>query len=149
MSRALTVSSRRLEDAALTIIGKKWSHLGRGPETYDCVGTVEYIYRIGADLDLREHIPETYSPRGDGTELNERISRMGFAVVGDGSRQPGDLLTFFVRFPRNCPHHVGVLIDGDDFAHGEESAGVVIDKLSLFWERRIVNVWRYPWLRLS
>lgn len=149
MSPALTVSLKRLEEAAMEIRGKRWAHLGRGPEVYDCIGTVEHIYRHGAGLDLRHHIPETYSPRGDGSELNERISRMGFVVVGDGSRQPGDLLTFFVRFPRKCPHHVGVALGGDDFAHGEESAGVVIDQLSLFWHRRVVNVWRYPWLRLS
>lgn len=104
---------------ALAVVEEAKRHLGKayvwgatGPDTFDCSGLVQYVYRsVGVSLPRT-----TYDQVKKGT------------YVPKGQEQPGDLVFFG---PNNAPTHVGIYVGNGVYIHApQENEFVRYDDLS-------------------
>lgn len=88
-------------------LGKKYVLGANGPDTFDCSGFVQYVYKqCGVTLTRT-----TYT----------QVKGVG-SYVAPGNEQPGDLV-FFGSV--EAPHHVGIYVGNGMFIHAPETGDVV------------------------
>ena len=88
-------------------LGKKYVLGANGPDTFDCSGFVQYVYKqCGVTLTRT-----TYT----------QVKGIG-SYVAPGDEQPGDLV-FFGSV--EAPHHVGIYVGNGMFIHAPETGDVV------------------------
>ena len=93
------------------LLGSKYVSGGKGPNSFDCSGFVQYVYKqFGITLG-----GSTYSQINDGRSVDR------------ASLAPGDLVFF------NNNGHVGIYMGNDTFIHAANSKrGVVTDRFSTY-----------------
>lgn len=93
------------------LLGSKYVSGGKGPDSFDCSGFVQYVYKqFGITLG-----GSTYSQINDGRSVDR------------ASLAPGDLVFF------NGNSHVGIYMGNDTFIHAANSKrGVVTDRFSTY-----------------
>lgn len=110
---------------ALSLQGTPYVYGATGPDSFDCSGFVQYVYKKHG----------IYLGRTTGDQVHEGIP------VSLGNIQPGDLVLFGSP---SSPHHVGIYIGGGDYVHAPHSGDVVrVASLSNRWDtvtvRRILR----------
>ena len=93
------------------LLGSQYVSGGKGPNSFDCSGFVQYVYKqFGITLG-----GSTYSQIGNGTSVDK------------ANLAPGDLVFF------NGNSHVGIYMGNDTFIHAANSKrGVVTDRFSTY-----------------
>ncbi len=112
---------------AKTFLGYRYVYATNGPNTFDCSGFVQYVYK---------HFGYSLS-RSSGTQANDGVA------VSKSNLQPGDVLIF--RDTSNTRiGHVGIYIGGNQFIHASNSrTGVIISSLSTSaYQKRYVGARR-------
>ena len=100
---------------ALSLQGKPYVYGATGPNSFDCSGFTQYVYRKhGISLS-----------RTTFTQVNEG------RAVSVGNAQPGDLVFFGSS---SSPHHVGIYIGNGNYVHAPQTGDVV--KVSSLSSRR-------------
>lgn len=102
----------KLETAVQSALGTKYLSGGTTTDGFDCSGFTTYVFK---SLDIK-------LPRTSGSQYN-----MGTAVEKD-ELKAGDLV--FFNTSGKGVSHVGVMVDGESFAHSSTKKGVIISKLS-------------------
>ena len=99
---------------ARNFLGYRYVYGTNGPNTFDCSGFVQYVYK---------HFGYSLS-RSSSTQANDGVA------VSKSNLQPGDILIF--RDTSNTRiGHVGLYIGGGEFIHASNSrTGVIISSLS-------------------
>ncbi len=109
---------RGLVESALTHLGKPYIYGNEGPNSFDCSGFTNYVYK-------------KYGYTINRTALDQyRLS--GRAVENKSSLLPGDLV-FFYTTSRTTVSHVGLYIGDGKFVHassGKNSKCVVISPIN-------------------
>lgn len=105
----------------IDLLGTPFQRGGRGPDTYDCYGLVCEMYRRRGIV-----VPDFESP-GTLEEVADIIAREEVRWRRVPLRTPGTLVTFRVD---GLGAHVGYMLEGDNFLHAIESAGVAVDRLT-------------------
>lgn len=112
---------------AKTFLGYRYVYGTAGPNTFDCSGFVQYVYK---------HFGYSLS-RSSGTQANDGVA------VSKSNLQPGDVLIF--RDTSNSRiGHVGIYIGDGQFIHASNSrTGVIISSLSTSaYQKRYVGARR-------
>lgn len=112
---------------AKTFLGYRYVYGTAGPNTFDCSGFVQYVYK---------HFGYSIS-RSSGTQANDGVA------VSKSNLQPGDILIF--RDTSNSRiGHVGLYIGDGQFIHASNSkTGVIISSLSTSaYQKRYVGARR-------
>ncbi|MBP3708390.1 MAG: C40 family peptidase [Clostridia bacterium] len=112
---------------AKTFLGYRYVYGTAGPNTFDCSGFVQYVYK---------HFGYSLS-RSSGTQANDGVA------VSKSNLQPGDVLIF--RDTSNSRiGHVGIYIGDGQFIHASNSrTGVIISSLSTnAYQKRYVGARR-------
>ena len=112
---------------AKTFLGYSYVYGTNGPNTFDCSGFVQYVYK---------HFGYSLS-RSSSTQANDGVA------VSKSDLQPGDVLIF--RDTSNSRiGHVGIYIGGGEFIHASISrTGVIISSLSTSaYQKRYVGARR-------
>lgn len=120
-------SGNAIVEYAKTFLGYRYVYGTNGPNTFDCSGFVQYVYK---------HFGYSLS-RSSGTQANDGVA------VSKSNLQPGDVLIF--RDTSNTRiGHVGIYIGGDQFIHASNSrTGVIISSLSTSaYQKRYVGARR-------
>jgi len=126
-------------EIAKQYLGSPYVYGADGPEAFDCVGFISYIYEMaGISLPKTNYLQEYDN---FGTKINDRLSL-----------NQGDLVFFdTISTDGNLADHVGIYIGNGDFIHVDENFGnrvVVIDSLTkdngwytarFSWGRRLIN----------
>ncbi|MGH4120422.1 NlpC/P60 family protein [Clostridium sp.] len=98
-------SSSGVIDYAKNFLGTKYVYGATGPNSFDCSGFVQYVYR---------HFGVTTGrTTGDQIAHGQYVSRSNL--------QPGDLVFFGSR----TPHHVGIYIGNNSYIHAPHTGDVV------------------------
>lgn len=113
-----TVASNPSGDAivayAKTFLGYRYVYGTAGPNTFDCSGFVQYVYK---------HFGYSLS-RSSKTQANDGVA------VSKSDLQPGDIL-IFKNTAKTAIGHVGIYIGNNQFIHASNSkTGVIISSLS-------------------
>lgn len=112
---------------AMTFKGYRYVYGTNGPNTFDCSGFVQYVYKhFGYNLS-----------RSSSTQANDGVA------VSKSDLQPGDVLIF--RDTSNSRiGHVGLYIGGGEFIHASNSrTGVIVSSLSTSaYQKRYVGARR-------
>ena len=112
---------------ARNFLGYRYVYGTNGPNTFDCSGFVQYVYK---------HFGYSIS-RSSSTQANDGVA------VSKSNLQPGDILIF--RDTSNSRiGHVGLYIGGGEFIHASNSkTGVIISSLSsASYQKRYVGARR-------
>lgn len=126
-------------------VGIPFVEHGRTPASgFDCWGAARWIWEHHFDIRVPSYT-ETYLSTGEGEEvaqvLRAELPLTPWRPIPRAEAQPGDGLLFRIK---GYPTHVGVFLDGEQFVHADPRAGVVVDRLTtLWWERRLLAVYRY------
>jgi cell wall-associated NlpC family hydrolase len=96
--------SQKLLQTAMSLLGKKYSYGGSGPDTFDCSGFTMYVYGT-AGYDLPHSAAEQ--------------AAHGIEVDKDNLR-PGDLV-FFSYYNEPGINHVGIYTGDNCFIHASSS----------------------------
>jgi peptidoglycan hydrolase CwlO-like protein len=100
-----TASSSGVIDYAKSFLGTKYVYGATGPNSFDCSGFVQYVYR---------HFGVTTGrTTGDQIAHGQYVSRANL--------QPGDL----VFFGSGTPHHVGIYVGNNSYIHAPHTGDVV------------------------
>ncbi|WHX49227.1 C40 family peptidase [Paenibacillus woosongensis] len=102
----------KLDSTIESALGTKYVSGGTSTDGFDCSGFTSYVFK---SLDIK-------LPRTSASQYN-----MGTAVKKD-ELKAGDLV--FFNTSGNGISHVGVMVDGESFAHASTKKGVIISKLS-------------------
>lgn len=102
----------KLDSTIESALGTKYVSGGTSTDGFDCSGFTTYVFK---SLDIK-------LPRTSGSQYN-----MGTAVK-KSELQAGDLV--FFNTSGKGVSHVGVMVDGESFAHASTKKGVIISKLS-------------------
>lgn len=116
------------------LIGKPFARGVRGPDAYDCWGTLQCVLRrIG-------HEPTDFPSR---PELLEGALCDEWGEIARERARPGDGV--LLRSSLECYRwHIGVIVDGCRMLHARESVGVCVERYdSPQYLRRIVGFYRY------
>lgn len=104
-----TASSSEVINYAKSFLGTPYVYGATGPNSFDCSGFVQYVYR---------HFGVT-TGRTTGDQINHG------QYVSRANLQPGDL----VFFGSGTPHHVGIYVGNNSYIHAPHTGDVV--KISL------------------
>ncbi|MDY3002143.1 MAG: C40 family peptidase [Romboutsia timonensis] len=108
-------------------LGKPYVWGDEGPDSFDCSGLVQYIYKNALGKDL---------PR-----VSYDQSKVGQAVSRE-DLQPGDLV-FFDTMDKGKVSHVGRYIGNNEFIHAANSKkGVIKSTLTGYYEKKFINARR-------
>ena len=122
-SSSSSSSGAAVVEYAKKFLGYRYVYGTNGPNTFDCSGFVQYVYK---------HFGYSLS-RSSGTQANDGVA------VSKSNLQPGDVLIF--RDTSNTRiGHVGLYIGDGQFIHASNSkTGVIISSLSsASYQRRYV-----------
>lgn len=86
-------------------LGKPYRWGGKGPDTFDCSGFVEYVFRVAAQRSIPAP-SEAQCFRGVG--------------VSEAAAQPGDLVCYGTP-----AHHIGIYLGGGRYIHAPKTGDVV------------------------
>ncbi|MFN3823600.1 MAG: NlpC/P60 family protein [Pseudorhodobacter sp.] len=144
----MTPQQERILDEARSWIGTPYVHQasckGAGA---DCLGLVRGVWR-GVVGQEPEAVPP-YSPdwgEAAGCELLQAAA-LRWLVPSEGSTiRPGEVLLFRMRDGR-VAKHLGIASGLDSFIHAYSGHGVIENRLSGPWARRIVARFRFPLLQ--
>jgi uncharacterized protein YfaT (DUF1175 family) len=102
-------------------VGSPYAYGGRGPDSFDCSGFVDYVAHVSIQYELARTAQAMYS--------NARIIR-------DDDREIGDLV-FFKTTNDGSISHVGIYIGKQQFVHAASNGpnqGVIVSSLNeLYW----------------
>ena len=108
-------------------LGKPYVWGDEGPDSFDCSGLVQYIYKNALGKDL---------PR-----VSYDQSKVGQAVSRE-DLQPGDLV-FFDTMDKGKVSHVGMYIGNNEFIHAANSKkGVIKSTLTGYYDKKFINARR-------
>ena len=108
-------------------VGKPYVWGAEGPDSFDCSGLTQYIYKHA----LGKDIPRVAS---DQSKFGQPVSR--------DNLQPGDLL-FFDTMNKGKVTHVGMYIGNNEFIHAANSKkGVIKSTLTGHYDQKFVNARR-------
>lgn len=108
-------------------VGKKYVWAASGPDTFDCSGLTQYIYKeaLGKDIPRVSYAQSEYGKAIDKEDLQ----------VGD--------LVFFDTMNKGRVSHVGMYIGNNQFIHASNSKdGVKISTLSGYYEKTYMGARR-------
>ena len=154
-----TLTPASIERSARSVLGSRWSHLGRDPQFgLDCIGLIAHVY---TDHGLTYRIPENY-PIWPKEGLLLRYMRDNFEIASPEFPVPSDpdTLTDFLRVGRvlvfcirRRPQHVGIVtrirnsrVPRWGLIHTDQSIGRV-EEVTLEhrkWLRRVTQIFTYP-----
>ena len=126
-----TTSTNSKMDKAIELLkqqlGKPYVWGDEGPDSFDCSGLVQYIYKNALGKDL---------PR-----VSYDQSKVGQAVSRE-DLQPGDLV-FFDTMDKGKVSHVGMYIGNNEFIHAANSKkGVIKSTLTGYYDKKFINARR-------
>ena len=126
-----TTSTNSNMDKAIDLLkqqlGKPYVWGDEGPDSFDCSGLVQYIYKNALGKDL---------PR-----VSYDQSKVGQAVSRE-DLQPGDLV-FFDTMDKGKVSHVGMYIGNNEFIHAANSKkGVIKSTLTGYYDKKFINARR-------
>ena len=108
-------------------VGKPYVWGDEGPDSFDCSGLVQYIYKNALGINL---------PR-----VSYDQSKVGQAVSRE-DLQPGDLV-FFDTMDKGKVSHVGMYIGNNEFIHAANSKkGVIKSTLTGYYDKKFINARR-------
>ena len=108
-------------------LGKPYVWGNEGPDSFDCSGLVQYIYKNA----LGKNIPRVSADQ----------SKFGQAISRD-NLQPGDLV-FFDTMNKGKVSHVGMYIGNNEFIHAANSKkGVIKSTLTGYYDKKFINARR-------
>ncbi len=108
-------------------LGKPYVWGNEGPDSFDCSGLVQYIYKNALGKNL---------PR-----VSYEQSKVGKAVSRE-DLQPGDLV-FFDTMNKGRVSHVGIYIGNNEFIHAANSKkGVIKSTLTGYYDKKFINARR-------
>jgi len=108
-------------------LGKPYVWGNEGPDSFDCSGLVQYIYKNALGKNL---------PR-----VSYEQCKVGKAVSRE-DLQPGDLV-FFDTMNKGRVSHVGIYIGNNEFTHAANSKkGVIKSTLTGYYDKKFVNARR-------
>ncbi len=108
-------------------VGKPYVWGAEGPDSFDCSGLVQYIYKnaLGKDLPRVSY---------DQSKVGQPVSREDL--------QPGDLV-FFDTMDKGRVSHVGMYIGNNEFIHAANSKkGVIKSTLTGYYDKKFINARR-------
>ena len=108
-------------------VGKPYVWGDEGPDSFDCSGLVQYIYKnaLGKDIPRVSY---------DQSKFGQAVSRKDL--------QPGDLV-FFDTMNKGRVSHVGMYIGNNEFIHAANSKkGVIKSTLTGYYDKHFVNARR-------
>lgn len=116
------------------LIGKPFKLGGRGPDSFDCYGLVQEVYKRAnttiPDYLRPEHLAAAHEVVEHGVREWEAVPQMVGSVA-------------VIRIVGRAAAHVGIVLPYSQMLHvWERSGGVCREPLSS-WERRIVGFYRY------
>jgi cell wall-associated NlpC family hydrolase len=121
------------------LLGKEFAYGGRGPETFDCWGLCEEIYRR-----LGRTPPRYPTPVGGNPEaIHNLIQRHKGAFIRLESPEPWCFAVFSLR--GRYVSHIGIVLeDSWHFIHILEKSRVAKERLdSIVWKRRVRGFYRW------
>lgn len=126
-----TTSTNSKMDKAIELLkqqlGKPYVWGDEGPDSFDCSGLVQYIYKNALGINL---------PR-----VSYDQSKVGQAVSRE-DLQPGDLV-FFDTMDKGKVSHVGMYIGNNEFIHAANSKkGVIKSTLTGYYDKKFINARR-------
>lgn len=126
-----TESTNSKMDKAIELLkqqlGKPYVWGDEGPDSFDCSGLVQYIYKNALGINL---------PR-----VSYDQSKVGQAVSRE-DLQPGDLV-FFDTMDKGKVSHVGMYIGNNEFIHAANSKkGVIKSTLTGYYDKKFINARR-------
>lgn len=126
-----TTSTNSKMDKAIELlkqqVGKPYVWGDEGPDSFDCSGLVQYIYKNALGINL---------PR-----VSYDQSKVGQAVSRE-DLQPGDLV-FFDTMDKGKVSHVGMYIGNNEFIHAANSKkGVIKSTLTGYYDKKFINARR-------
>lgn len=126
-----TTSTNSDMDKAINLLkqqlGKPYVWGDEGPDSFDCSGLVQYIYKNALGINL---------PR-----VSYDQSKVGQAVSRE-DLQVGDLV-FFDTMNKGRVSHVGIYIGNNEFIHAANSKkGVIKSSLTGYYDKKFVNARR-------
>ena len=121
-------------------IGLDYEDRGRGPNAFDCLGFVSYVFRRELNIDLPDFL-DTYRSAEDSSGVAAAINKRKVDWERVDNPRPLDLILFNVL---GHPTHVGLFISNDDFLHCFKGTGSCLERLnSLTWGRRVLGFYRW------
>ena len=108
-------------------LGKPYVWGNEGPNSFDCSGLVQYIYKnaLGKDLPRVSY---------DQSKVGQAVSREDLQV--------GDLV-FFDTMNKGIVSHVGIYIGNNEFIHAANSKkGVIKSTLTGYYDKKFINARR-------
>lgn len=143
------VSRKEVVEAAKTLIGTPWSHIGRAPGVaIDCVGVVVCTLQ---SLGIAVKDVKNYSriPDDQGRLLLEHLENQEALERKKEPAEPGDILVFRVgKFKTVPPSHMGIMAKDGRFIHamniptrGRKLFRVKDVIFAGIWESRLHSVW--------
>jgi cell wall-associated NlpC family hydrolase len=118
------------------LLGKPFKDGARGPDSFDCWGLVQYIFKTYYNCDLPDYrIPAKNSVGIFRAYLRDREH---YPLITSRS-VPAPCLVL-MRFNSRCVNHIGVYIGGGKVIHCRDAAGVsIIGTDDPFWRQAIVE----------
>lgn len=127
--------------AARSFLGVPFRHQGRTRHGLDCIGLVVAVAR---DLGRYEGDVTGYQRRTSGNSFMAQMQAEGLRDVPWECRLPGDVV---LMHDNHYPCHVAILSETDRIVHAFALRRQVVEEvLTEHWKRRLVGVYRLPWL---
>ncbi|MBC1704772.1 SH3 domain-containing protein [Listeria welshimeri] len=102
-------------------LGKPYTWGARGPNTFDCSGYTQYVYKAVTGIKIADTSAAQYATADK---------------VKNGDQKPGDLVYF------TEPNHVGIYIGNGQMINAQDN-GVTIDNLNVsYWKQHFVGYGR-------
>lgn len=121
-------------------IGLNYQDRGRGPNAFDCLGFVRYVYRRELNIDLPDFL-DTYHSAEDSKGCAAAIDKRKVDWVQVEKPEPLDLILFKVL---GYATHVGLYLNDEDFIHCFRGSGSCIERLSsLSWGKRVLGFYKW------
>lgn len=116
---------------------KPYEEGARGPESFDCLGLLQDIYRqrgiVLPDWDRPESSKDNAQAISEGANQWERID------------SPEQWAAVAIAINGKTVSHVGIMIDQSRFMHTTKETGVCVELIkSPLWEKRIKGFYRWP-----
>ncbi len=110
----------------------------------DCLGLARGVWRevVGSEPFTIPPYSRDWGETGPHEVLAEG-ARSAMIEIAPGDAGPGTLLIFRME-RRAIAKHVGILTEAGTFIHAYERLGVIEEKLTLSWRRRIAFAFLFP-----
>lgn len=110
----------------------------------DCLGLARGVWRevVGSEPVIVPAYSRDWGEVGRREVLIEAL-RAVMCEAGAAQPMPGMLLVFRM-VPRAMAKHAGIMVAPDRFVHAHERLGVVEERLTRAWARRVVCAFEFP-----